>query len=824
MIELSSVCMSRRKLESSYLSFGRQVGLCICRLVMAVLLIGLSSEIRSATARDISFSRDVRPILSDHCFQCHGPDSEARHADLRLDQPSDDQQVRGGHAVIVPGDVDGSELIHRLQTRDPDLMMPPADSSRRPSAGQIELLKQWVTEGAEYDRHWSWSVLTKPDIPTTETWPDDLQTWPMNSIDHFVLERMLSAGLQPSKEADRTTLIRRLSLDLTGLPPTPQEVDAFLKDSDDGAYERVVDRLLASPHYGERMAVDWLDAARYADTNGYQVDRDREAWPWRDWVIRAFNDNMPFDQFTIEQIAGDLLPEPTLNQRIATGFHRNHMMNEEGGIIPEEFLVEYCADRVETTATIWLGQTFICARCHDHKFDPFTQRDYYGLFAFFHNVTESGLGNYGRNIRENNPPQLRLPSPKLEATWKQRQDELTKLEEQLKQLQMPDPQHGELKKQVQEARKKVDEARLAIPTALVMAEREKPRETFVLIRGAYNQPGEPVNAATPDILPDMTDAMPRNRLGLAQWLVSESNPLPARVTVNRFWQSFFGKGIVPTSEDFGSQGQYPSHPRLLDWLAMEFMSSGWDVKHLVRLMVTSATYRQQSHRLPDRNTIDPGNRLYARSARYRLPAEMIRDQALSASGLLVTKIGGPSVKPYHPDGLYEQVTAGSSTNKYVPDTGESLYRRTMYTYWKRSVPNPAMLTFDAPFRESCTVRRSRTNTPMQALNLMNDPTYVESARFLAERAIKDGGPSTDSRITWGFRQLLARPPRPAELSVLTTALERALATYRSDESGATELISIGESTVADDVSVSELAAYTVVMSTLLNLDETITRE
>lgn len=800
----------------------RWMGFLRLRFLLALLTV-LPAGRGLARADEIRFSRDVRPILADHCLQCHGPDAATREADLRLDRPEDSDQVRGGRAVLVAGDADASELIRRLQTSDHDLVMPPADVSRRPSPAQIELLKQWINAGAEYDSHWAWGELSKPAVPDTSEWPESLQSWVSGPIDVFIAGRLQNAGLSPSPQADRALLIRRVTLDLTGLPPTPEEVDAFVKDESPEAWERVVDRLLASPHFGERMAVDWLDAARYADTNGYQVDRDREAWPWRDWVISAFNSNVPFDRFTIEQIAGDLLPDASIDQRIATGFHRNHMMNEEGGIIPEEFLVEYCADRVETTATVWLGQTFMCARCHDHKFDPFTQRDYYGLFAFFHNVTESGLGLYGRNIRENNPPQLQLPSPKLEAARDQLQQELQALEERLKQTPESDEGHAKLKKSVEEARRKYEEARLAIPTALVMAERETPRETYVLIRGAYNQPGERVEAATPAILPGMSEDMPSNRLGLARWLVSDSNPLTARVTVNRFWQSMFGTGIVSTAEDFGSQGQFPSHPQLLDWLASEFVESGWDMKALIRQMVTSSTYRQVSRRTADRDAIDPDNRLYARSARYRLPAEAIRDQALAASGLLARKIGGPSVKPYHPAGLYEQVAAGGNS-KYVQDSGESLYRRSMYTYWKRSVPNPAMLAFDAPFRESCTVRRSRTNTPMQALNLMNDPTYVESARFLAGRALTEGGGSAESRLTHGFRLLLARRPRADELTVLVAALRRAEAAYEDDEEAAVKLMGVGESKLAAETSTVELAAYTVVMSTILNLDETVMRE
>ncbi len=473
-----------------------EIGICI-------VLTAIPIDERPACAREVNFNRDVRPILSDYCFRCHGPDIEARQADLRLDQASDAESIHGGYHVIDPGHSNASEMIRRLQSTDADEMMPPANSSRRPSAAQIEILKSWIDAGAEYGRHWAWNPVTRPEVPSADKWPGLLSQWPINAVDSFIGSRLAEAGLQPSAEASRTTLIRRLSLDLTGLPPAPQEVDAFLNDQSTDAYKRVVDRLLASPHFGERMAVDWLDAARYADTNGYQVDRDREVYAWRDWVITAFNANKPFDRFTIEQIAGDLLPDPSIDQRIATGFHRNHMMNEEGGIIPEEFLAEYCADRVETTATVWLGQTFTCARCHDHKFDPFTQRDYYGMFAFFHNITESGVGSYGSNIRENNPPQLQLPSPELESRKVELMAKLEALQQQLEAVAETNANHAMLKEQVDAARKKVNEANLAIPTALVMAEMDQPRETFILIRGAYDKPGERVHPATPAILPPM---------------------------------------------------------------------------------------------------------------------------------------------------------------------------------------------------------------------------------------------------------------------------------------------------------------------------------
>ncbi len=972
----------------------------------------------------LRYNRDIRPILSDNCFACHGPDKAKQKAGLRLDvRESATQPAESGDTAIVPGKVEASALVARIFSDDRDETMPPPKSQKKLTTAQKDVLKRWVAEGAVYEKHWAFEQPVKVAIPAGR-----------NGIDVFVHKRLVEAGLQPSPEAPKETLIRRVTLDLTGLPPTPAEVDTFVSDSSEHAYEKVVDRLLESPNYGERMAVDWLDAARYADSNGYQVDRDRELWPWRDWVIRAFKDNKPFDQFTIEQLAGDLLPNATLDQRIATGFHRNHMLNEEGGVIPEEFLAEYAADRVETTAAVWLGQTLNCCRCHDHKFDPFTQRDFYAMKAFFHNVPERGVGLYSNPVRTNAPPFVKLPAPEIEAQvtalnaklaavndriaaltgksfaeleeWAQRvassavawkpvplltasggdqppkidseaqtveigpqesrsntikikatlpagrvtalrfecgtvaaevsfqwselkvanrkplklravvagdslavaegakvldnnrktraalsaksdrpaqavfeldpavdgqtpteidielgvenaggaslwrvfaSDSETDLlvpphvvalakEEAAKrtppeQKQLADfrlgqqPEHFRLSEEAESLKKEIAKADDEIPTTLVMEEMKEPRATFLLVRGAYDKPGEAVTAATPAILPALADGLPRNRLGLAQWLVSPENPLTARVVVNRYWQQLFGTGLVRTSEDFGSQGEPPSHPELLDWLAVTFRECGWDVKGLMRLMVTSATYRQQSHLTAASRERDPENRLLARGPRYRLMAEMMRDQALAASGLLVAKVGGPSVKPYHPPGLYEQVVAqrDNPSATYAQGHGDDLHRRSLYTYWKRSVPHPGMLLFDTPFRETCTLRRPRTNTPLQALNLMNDPTYVEAARCLAGRMMREGGDTEASRLTYGFRLLLARPPRPPELAVLSAAYERARADFASDAEAAKALLAVGEAPVDGTLNVTDLAAFATVASTLLNLDEVITK-
>lgn len=791
------------------------------------VIVGLLLVAPAEAADRLGYNRDIRPILSDNCFGCHGPDEGARQAGLRLDSPPL-AAPDSGLPAIVSGKPEASELVARILATDAEVVMPPPESHKTLSAVQKETLRRWIAEGAVYEPHWAFVRPVRPPLPAVQQ-----TAWPQTPVDRFILARLEREGLAPAAAADRPTLLRRVSLDLTGLPPTRADAEAFLADPAADAYERLVDRLLASPHFGERMAVDWLDASRYADTNGYQVDRDRENWPWRDWVIAAFNANMPFDQFTVEQLAGDLLPDASRGQRIATGFHRNHMLNEEGGIIAEEFLAEYTADRVETTATVWLGQTFNCCRCHNHKFDPFSQRDFYALKAFFHNVAEKGVGDYGAHVRVNAPPFVRVPSPEQEQTLTDLRTRADELAGRLGELRAAAPPDADAIKRAEEAHKKLEQARAelerSLPTALVMEELPAPRKTFVLARGDYASPGDEVTAATPASLPAMGPDLPRNRLGLARWLVSADNPLPARVVVNRYWQAFFGTGLVATAEDFGSQGAPPSHPELLDWLAVEFRESGWDVKRLVRLLVTSAAYRQRAAiptALADR---DPFNRLLGRGPRFRLQAEFIRDQALAAAGLLRPLVGGPSVKPYHPPGLYEQVVAQKDNPRatYEQGRGDDLHRRSLYTYWKRSVPHPAMLAFDSPFRETCTVRRSRTNTPMQALTLMNDPTFVEAARFLAARMVREGGSGPAERIAHGFWLVLGRPPQPSEVEILTRTLERFRADYAVAEADARALLEVGDA--ADDESfratteMRDLAAYAIVAQILLCRDETVMR-
>ncbi len=764
-----------------------------------------SASSLAMAAETLSYNRDVRQILSDNCFACHGFDPKKREAGLRLDTREGATANNDGVIAIVPGDVSKSALWKRINSTDEDEVMPPPETHKTISTAQKEILRKWIEQGAPYEKHWSFVPPADEPMPVVKQ-----NNWPRQPLDYFVLAKLEAKSLKPSPEAEKETLIRRVTLDLTGLPPTLAEVDAFLADASPDAYEKVVDRLLESPHYGERMAVDWLDGARYADTNGFQVDRDREIWAWRDWVIGAFNRNLPFDQFTIEQLAGDLLPNPTLDQRIATGFNRNSMLNEEGAIDPEEFLAEYAADRAETTAGVWLALTFNCCRCHDHKYDPLTARDFYSLKAFFNNVPESGNGNYNAAIRVNSPPQIKLPAPETE-------EKIRLLREQLAQAET-----AQAKDQIAALQKQIKAAELSIPTTLVMDELKVPRPTFVLTRGAFNAPGERVEPASPAVLPAMASDLPRNRLGLAKWLVDPQNPLTARVTVNRYWQQVFGYGLVKTSEDFGAQGDSPSHPEMLDWLAKDFVSNGWNVKRLMKMLVTSSTYRQHSRFTPELLELDPENRLLARSARNRLMGEFIRDQALATSGLLVNKIGGPSVKPYHPPGIYEQLTEGKGTNSYVRGKGEDLYRRSLYTYWKRSVPHPAMLSFGTPFREVCSLHRPHSNTPLQALNLMNDETYVEASRFLAARMMQSSADAT-ARLTFGFRTVLARAPKPAELAILERAYRRALDDFTKDPAAAKALLAVGATPPDPQLNAVEWAALSTVASTILCLDETVTK-
>jgi hypothetical protein len=744
----------------------------------------------------VSFRRDILPILSEHCFACHGPDRKNPKSELRLDTRE------GALAAIVPGRPDQSEVLRRITTSDAGDRMPPRKTGKKLDAAQVALLRRWIQEGAAWEAPWALTRPARSPLPEVRN-----AGWVRTPVDRFILARLEKEGLRPAPEADRAVLLRRVSLDLTGLPPSIEDVDAFLSDGARDAYERVVDRLLASPRYGERMALEWLDAARYADTHGLHVDSHRDMWPWREQLIRSFNANQPFDQFTVEQLAGDLLPNATTEQKVASGFNRNHMISYQNSSIPEKVRTAYVVDRVNTTGTVWLGLTLACAQCHDHKFDPIPQVDYYRLFAFFNTIAEKPLDG-----EKGNATPLVFLDPEGDA-------KLADLSRRLA---------GNKDEQQKKSLQQQEKAFLAkTPNAMVMQEMAKARPTFVLDRGEYDQPREKVEPGTPGCLPPMAPGLPRNRLGLAKWLVDPAHPLTARVQVNRLWQMLFGRGIVETSEDFGAQGDGPSHPELLDTLAVEFIESGWDVKAMLRRLVTSAVYRQSSAVAPAVLARDPRNRLLARGPRFRLPAEMIRDGALAAAGLLRERIGGPSVFPYQPAGVWEAVASGRpkeyTAQVYRQDHGDNLYRRSLYTFWKRLAPPPALAAFDAPSREACVVRRQRTNTPLQALAALNDPGMIEAARGLATRTLKEAETAEDERIAWAFRAVLARRPAAAEVAILAGLLREQRRHFAGDLRAATSLLEVGETPRDARLDVLELAAWTMVSAAILNLDETLTK-
>ena len=755
-------------------------------MILTLFTVALCTD--ATMAKDLQFARDIRPILSDSCFKCHGPDAKARQANLRLDQRA---------AVFEAGVLGSGEMLRRLNSTDPDVRMPPPDAKRVLIPEQRATLVQWLESGSswpENDRHWAF-------VPPKEAALPDVKdgTWPQNGMDNFVLDRLEHDRLKPTPEAEKITLLRRASFDLIGLPPSLDELDALLEDETPNAYEKAVDRLLASPRYGEHMALGWLEISRYADTDGYQGDRPRHMWVWRDWVIRSFNNNLPFDRFVVEQIAGDLLPDRHFFTQVATGFNRNHRITSEGGSIPDEWIVEYVADRVETMGTMFLGLTVGCARCHDHKFDPISQKDYYRLFAFFNSVAEAGLGcNTG-----NSPPFIPVPNSWPNLSEKEAfflEPEPLKIT--VTQTAVPRPQKG------------------GSETVMVMHDLPEPRDTFLLTRGQYNRPdkSEILQPAIPAALGGWRDEWPRNRLGLARWLVDPGNPLMSRVTVNRLWQQYFGLGLLETSEDFGAQGDFPTHPQLLDWLANQLVRTGWNMKIFHKMIVTSATYRQASYASPDLQQYDPDDRLMARGPRNRLSPYAIRDAALAVSGLLVEKIGGPSVKPYMPPGLWTSITEYS----YEQDKGEALYRRSMYTYWRRTAPPPTMMTFNAAPREICIVRHGLTTTPLQALTLMNNITFVEAARFLAERMLTEGGSTPGERIAFAFRLVTSRRPTPQEVTELVQMLETFQSDFAMDPTTAEKLLTVGKRPVNQDLPATELAAYALVANTIMNLDEAIT--
>jgi Protein of unknown function (DUF1553)/Protein of unknown function (DUF1549)/Concanavalin A-like lectin/glucanases superfamily/Planctomycete cytochrome C len=1007
--------------------------------------------------RVIQFNRDVRPILSDKCYGCHGPDAVAKKIPLRLDSEAAAKADLGGRRAVVEGDPAASQLVQRITSANKGMHMPPVYSGLKLSGDEIETLRLWIAQGAKWQKHWSFIPPQRPPLPRVSN-----PQWPRNPIDNFVLARLDREKLTPAPEASRETLLRRVTLDLTGLPPTPAELDAFLKDKSPNAYEKVVDRLLASTRYGERMAERWLDAARYADSNGYQYDGERFMWRWRDWVIDSFNRNQPFNQFTLEQIAGDMLPDATLSQKMATGFNRNHRANTEDGIVPEEYAVEYVVDRVETTSTVFLGLTLGCARCHNHKYDPFTQKEFYQVFAYFNNVPENGRAmKYG-----NSPPTVPAPTEQEQAELKVLESEIRKVEknlpagrdlpacaanpepcpahwyptdevplkpkpegeitaaagkvskatvfdgkafldggdagnfdidnrftlsawiyadstssgsilsrmvdnpkgkgyglqlnngklhmhltssydtdairleteetlepkrwyhvtatydgsimaqgvhlyidgkpaktqvhsdnlyrpfrnagkifkeklrigggtgpagrfrgmidgvhiygrvlgdEEIRGLALGEPVAAIAKKpaaarseaesqvlrwyalenatepatrdawkQYQSLKREKEKLERSFSTVMVMAESPVRKQTHMLIRGAYDKPGDLVEPGIPAVLPPLPAGAPNNRLGFAEWVVSPQNPLLARVTMNRFWQMYFGTGIVKTIEDFGSQGEWPSHPELLDWLATEFIRSAWDTKAMQKLIVTSATYMQSSQTSPELLERDPENRLLAHGPRFRLPAEMIRDQALYVAGLLTDKVGGPSIKPYQPAGLWKELSMQDMD--YVQSKGADLYRRSLYIFWKRTIAPPMMVNFDAAQRESCVVRETRTNTPLQALDLMNDVTFVEAARFLGQRMMEQGGADPGSRLRYGFRVALGRDPSDAESRILRDNLNYHRDYFAGRKESIDQYLKEGDTPSDPALDRRELAAYASVASLILNMDEMVTKQ
>ncbi len=813
---------------------------------------------RWAAADGVRFSRDILPILSDTCFTCHGPDEAARKGGLRLDlQANAYGQGKSGAIAVAPGNLSESEVIARILSSDPDEVMPPPKALRQLTAEQKKRLQDWVTQGAPWGRHWAYEPPVRPPVPLVDN------AGSQNPIDAFIAARLETEGLAFSPEAPAATLTRRLALDLTGLPPGAHglAVEAAAID-----YDTLVDQLLASPHYGERWAWDWLDAARYADTNGYQGDPERTMWPWRDWVVEAINTNMPYDQFTVEQIAGDLLPNASRSQQLASGFHRNNMHNGEGGRIAEETRVENVFDRVETTATLWLAATFNCCRCHDHKYDPLAQRDYYALYDIFNQMSETGAGRDGKGA-----PALDFSSPEEEARVAAANQKLTRAAKAVEAFELQkfpraegapltesdaiklpgnlsatlaarpparrsldgiieaiayyetdgnDPEYVAVMNKHLKAMRERDAAQSRVTRAMIMDQITEPRETFILDKGAYDKPtAVKVTGAMPAALAGEPPDARANRLDLARWLVARDNPLTARVTVNRYWQALFGAGLVKSVEDFGLQGEKPSHPELLDWLAVELMDSGWDIKHLLRLIVTSRAYRQSSKTTSELVERDPENRLLARGPRYRMPAWMLRDVALAAGGLLSPASGGPAVKPYQPEGIWEEATFGKKS--YVQDHGEALYRRTLYTFWRRIV-GPTML-FDSAARQVCEVKTKRTNTPLHALTTLNDTTFVEAARALAQHVLLAENEDA-ARVDELYRLVLFRAPSAAERDILRQRLATLRAQFKADPEATAALLQVGESPRDESLPAADHAAFTALSQLVLNLDEALCKE
>jgi hypothetical protein len=841
-------------------SFASRCQSLACAFVACVL------SASAVLAAPVSFNRDIRPILSDNCFYCHGPDASHRQADLRLDIRDD--AVTAG--AIVPGKPADSALVSRINSTDSDELMPPPESHKKLDAKQKELLARWIEEGAEYQKHWAYEKPVKAEVPAGA-----------NGVDHLVRKRLTEVGLAPSREADRRTLIRRLSFDLLGLPPTPEEVAAFVGDTRPDAYVVLVERLLASPHYGEQMAIGWLDVVRFADTCGYHSDKPRHVWPYRDWVIKSFNENRPFDQFTIHQVAGDLVPDANQDSRVGSAFNRLLLSTDEGGAQAKDYEARMLTDRVRAIGATWLGQTTGCAQCHDHKFDPFTTRDFYALGAFFADIQEGIIAQREDGMVVGTPEEhKRLAeldaalaeakkkfdaiAPQLDAAQQQWEADIVAYSVTLPELaadtkatdaekniakqvsaslaKEPAKRDGNDKNRLRDyfrgratklfrseldalAKAEKDRKDFYEPLAkcLVSIHTDKPRTVRILPRGNWmDETGEVMKPAFPAYLPQpKIEGREPNRLDLAQWLVSRDNPLTARVVMNRLWKQFFGTGLSKVLDDVGAQGEPPANPELLDWLACEFMDSKWNMKHMVRTIVTSDAYKQTSVATPQLAAVDPYNREVARQSAFRVDAECVRDAALVVSGLLVPTIGGPSVKPYQPEGYWENLNFPQRT--YPNDTGDKQYRRGLYTWWQRMFLHPSMLAFDAPSREECCAERNRSNIPQQALVLLNDPSYVEAARSLAARILKECSGSPEERVAWAWRQVLQRLPRVEEMETVMPLLRTHIDHYKADPTAADALLKTGLTAVPADVDKTELAAWTHVARVLLNLHETITR-
>ena len=778
----------------------------------------------------VGFNRDVRPILADACYSCHGPSKQK--GGLRLDKPeSATKPTKAGTTAFVAGKPEKSEAIRRVLSTDETDQMPPPGPHKKLTPAQKETLTKWVAAGAVYEPHWSFTPLKAPAIPANTKGAVN------NPIDVFLNERLGKLGLTETEEADKPTLIRRVSFSLTGLPPTPKDLKTYLEDTKPGAYERMVDRYLATPQYGEEMARHWLDLARYGDTHGLHLDNERGTWPYRDWVVRSFNNNLPFDKFTLEQLAGDLLPNPTKDQLVATGFNRCNVTTGEGGSIDAEWYFRNAVERAAVVSETFLGLTAGCAQCHDHKFDPITAKDFYSLYAFFYSAAGSALD--GNALLHE--PSVKLPTPEQEKQLAELDGKIAKLNADIAAVK-PEPAgtaaivgfaaglriksiHAPLIKSrdaLVAERTKLDQA---IPGSMIFRDAPTPRQAFIMLRGQYDKPGEKVEPDSPHFLPPMKKAAAwANRHDFANWVISTENPLTARVYVNRLWQQFFGTGLAKNANDFGAQGEPPTHPELLDWLAANFRKGGWDRRETVKLLVTSAAYRRSSKVSPELLKADPDNRLLARGPRFRIDAEQVRDNALFVSGLLNPTIGGKGVKPYQPDNIWEPVAfTGSNTMSYRRDTGTALYRRSLYTFFKRTAPPPFLSNFDAPNREQPCSRRDRSNTPLQALQLMNDVQHVEAARAFAERLIADGGATPAERIDFAFRALLSRSPTAEEMTIVKEVLAAHMARYIKTPADAKKLIAIGETKPNASMKPEELAAYTMIATLLLNLDETLTR-